>query len=344
MGIMNIQLYLYFALLVVFQRATCYDDRDLRLSYYNATLSNQLSLTNASNPYNLLLPFNTTRVVGSEESRSIQNFIIEHFGNLTNNWELERDSFTENGYNFTNLIFTLNENHNDRYVVYAAHYDTIMKLTGFTGAADSAASCAILLYLAQFIDFIYEEDLTNLEHQLFDKGYGIKIIFFDGEEAFEEWTDDDSIYGARHLASKWESDSISQIELLVLLDLIGSEQNLTMKSYFKETHREYELLSKIEDEYLDEKVYRSLTSYRNGGISSNKELDPSYRIYEIINKSLIGDDHVPFYERGVPILHLIPYPFPKTWHTISDDFEHLDQDEIYKWAIMLCEFALKVVQ
>jgi glutaminyl-peptide cyclotransferase len=35
----------------------------------------------------------------------------------------------------------------------------------------------------------------------------LKFIFFDGEEAFEEWGPNDSIYGARHLAAKWEQTS-----------------------------------------------------------------------------------------------------------------------------------------
>lgn len=31
------------------------------------------------------------------------------------------------------------------------------------------------------------------------------LIFFDGEEAFKEWTATDSLYGSRNLASKWEN-------------------------------------------------------------------------------------------------------------------------------------------
>lgn len=34
----------------------------------------------------------------------------------------------------------------------------------------------------------------------------IKLLFFDGEEAFLNWSPTDSIYGARHLAQKWEKD------------------------------------------------------------------------------------------------------------------------------------------
>lgn len=30
----------------------------------------------------------------------------------------------------------------------------------------------------------------------------VQLIFFDGEEAFREWTDTDSLYGSRHLAAQ----------------------------------------------------------------------------------------------------------------------------------------------
>lgn len=31
------------------------------------------------------------------------------------------------------------------------------------------------------------------------------MVFFDGEEAFVDWTEKDSLYGSRHLASKMEN-------------------------------------------------------------------------------------------------------------------------------------------
>lgn len=34
----------------------------------------------------------------------------------------------------------------------------------------------------------------------------LKFVFFDGEEAFLDWSPTDSIYGARHLAQKWENE------------------------------------------------------------------------------------------------------------------------------------------
>ncbi|VDP61238.1 unnamed protein product [Schistosoma mattheei] len=40
----------------------------------------------------------------------------------------------------------------------------------------------------------------------------------------------------------------------------------------------------------------------------------------------IEDDHIPFVEKGVPVLHLIPLPFPKVWHTIADNATIIDWD------------------
>ena len=39
------------------------------------------------------------------------------------------------------------------------------------------------------------------------KDISLQLVFFDGEEAFKDWTETDSIYGARHLAAKWAQES-----------------------------------------------------------------------------------------------------------------------------------------
>lgn len=41
-------------------------------------------------------------------------------------------------------------------------------------------------------------------------------------------------------------------------------------------------------------------------------------------RSFIEDDHVPFLQRGVPILHVIPLPFPDEWHTMQDGWDAVD--------------------
>lgn len=92
----------------------------------------------------------------------------------------------------------------------------------------------------------------------------MQLLFFDGEEAFVQWDENDSIYGARHLARKWNhmkfpknneqkqicahlsnlESEIDRIEVLVLLDLIGAASP-NFYSYFPNTNPLYARLIKI---------------------------------------------------------------------------------------------------
>lgn len=67
----------------------------------------------------------------------------------------------------------------------------------FLAATDSALPCALLLDIAKTLR-PYLKRRRNKEITL-------QLVFLDGEEAFEKWTDTDSIYGARHLAELWEN-------------------------------------------------------------------------------------------------------------------------------------------
>lgn len=55
--------------------------------------------------------------------------------------------------------------------------------------------------------------------------------------------------------------------------------------------------------------------------------------------NFILDDHVPFMARGVEVLHIIPTPFPKVWHRMEDDGEHLDLDTTNDWAVIVTAFV-----
>jgi glutaminyl-peptide cyclotransferase len=44
------------------------------------------------------------------------------------------------------------------------------------------------------------------QHKKSSMNVTLQLIFFDGEEAFDSWTDTDSLYGSRHLAKKWEAE------------------------------------------------------------------------------------------------------------------------------------------
>ena len=76
----------------------------------------------------------------------------------------------------------------------------------------------------------------------------IQFIFFDGEEAFQDWTADDSLYGSRHLVdtlyTNYGSDAFDKIDLFVLLDLIGADQ-VRFLNHFPQTSHIYNMMNKI---------------------------------------------------------------------------------------------------
>jgi len=56
------------------------------------------------------------------------------------------------------------------------------------------------------------------------KDTSLQLIFFDGEEAFVDWTETDSLYGARHLAELMERTSVRNCDVIVsqLEMMVGS--------------------------------------------------------------------------------------------------------------------------
>ena len=58
-------------------------------------------------------------------------------------------------------------------------------------------------------------------------------------------------------------------------------------------------------------------------------------------RGYVQDDHIPFMARGVPILHVIPTPFPPVWHTMEDDGEHLDPATVDDWAKIVTAFVVE---
>ena len=86
-------------------------------------------------------------------------------------------------------------------LVLACHYDSkYTREYDFIGAIDSAVPCAMLLHLAHTL----QRQLTTHKNTP-GQNVTLQFIFFDGEEAFVEWNQLDSIYGSRHLAEKWEN-------------------------------------------------------------------------------------------------------------------------------------------
>ena len=259
------------------------------------------------------------RVVGTTGHENVKNYIIDHMRQLE--WDVEVDEFQATTpifgmLKFTNIIATLNSKAS-RFLVLACHYDSkYMKNEKFIGATDSGVPCAMMINIAHTLQ-------SSLKKSKSKNDISLKLIFFDGEEAFEHWGPNDSIYGAKHLASKMEKDNtIKQIDMLVLLDLIGAPDP-SFYSYFQATEKSYVDLLQVED-LLSNRGH--LVRHSHSSISPNTGSSRYFQPHSY--NAFIEDDHVPFLQRNVPILHLIPAPFPDFWHKIEDNRDAIDLNTV----------------
>lgn len=147
---------------------------------------------------NILIP----RVPGSDGHRQVNAYIKNVMQSL--GWQVDTDAFEDitpgkhGKLPFENIIATLNPNA-ERFLILACHYDSkYMENINFVGAIDSAVPCAIMLNLAVILTKYLKNSVRT--------DISLQYVFFDGEEAFVTWSNTDSIYGARHLAAKWEKE------------------------------------------------------------------------------------------------------------------------------------------
>ncbi|KAF9126491.1 hypothetical protein BGW39_006585 [Mortierella sp. 14UC] len=309
-------------------------------------------------------------------------------GTAGTGWHVELDRFVDKTpfgeKTFTNLIFTKNPKAENR-LVFAAHFDSkyfpptdkpSAQWNGgddtlpFVAATDSAAPCAILLDLAASLDRALDQ------HGRDDKDTTLQLVFFDGEEAFGEWRADDSLYGSRHLAEKWEkqrvartrmatgrnggstSNNLDGIELFVLLDLLGVEKP-RVPSYFGATHWAHQHSMAIEQRLWDAKLHggqvlarkKESRSDEKGDKEDEDDMDQLEEeepltafLTEQPSWGGIDDDHRPFMQRGVPIFHVIPTPFPHVWHKLEDDANAISPEVVEGWANIFRTFTVEYLQ
>ncbi|XP_077421175.1 glutaminyl-peptide cyclotransferase-like a isoform X2 [Vanacampus margaritifer] len=310
--------------------------------YTASQINNLASQVNGKRLWEVhLKPLLIERLPGTHGSKIVRQHITTTLSSLSASWDIELDPFlavTPKGQvTFTNVIATLDPLA-PRRLLLACHYDTKVlprdsraPHTVFIGATDSAVPCAMILELATALD----NKLKSLKQQ---PGLTLQLVFFDGEESFEQWTTTDSLYGSRHLSERMAATPyyadplhttvLQTLDLFVLLDLLGAPNPLIVNHY-DNTERWFNRLMAAEKRL-----------HRQGLLASH----PSEQFYfrKDLNFGAVEDDHVPFLRRGVPILHVIATPFPDVWHTMDDNEENIHRPTMENltkiMAIFLAEY------
>jgi glutaminyl-peptide cyclotransferase len=307
----------------------------------------------------LLAPILIPRVPGTPGSAAVQRHFIEFFRVHLPDWRIDwynSSSKTPATGNreipFSSLVFTRDPPWalpgDVGRLTLAAHYDSLYRPEGFIGAVDSAAPCAMLLHVARSIDAALTKKWEHMRESGeagsgLEEDRGVQIVLLDGEEAWETWSATDSLYGARALAEIWERQAypsssarrsaLAAIDVFVLLDLLGAADP-HVPSYFANTHWAYEHLAGVEARMRKLGLLHS-------SAAAKPFLPETERVPGQFLRGYIEDDHIPFMVRGVPILHVIPNPFPKVWHTMDDDGKHLDIETVDDWAKIVTGFVVE---
>lgn len=303
----------------------------------------------------LLSPILQVRVPGTPGAESVRQHFVDFFNKNLPDWKIHLRNSTQSTalggspITFVNVIATRDppwaqEGHVGRLTL-VAHYDSKYTPTGFIGATDSAAPCAMLLHAARSLDAALTRKWQAMQengdaNSGLEPEKGVQILLLDGEEAFISWTHTDSLYGARALAQDWDNEfnpamstyhnKISEIDLFLLLDLLGAKDP-HVPSYFKTTHWAYRNMAVLEKRLRELGLMQSRPT-KPFLTDENKDAKNWYG-------GTIEDDHIPFMARGVEVLHIIPSPFPQVWHRIEDDGEHLDMPTAEDWAKLTTAFA-----
>ncbi|TRY97911.1 hypothetical protein DNTS_034135 [Danionella cerebrum] len=294
--------------------------------------------------YAHLRPFLTERQPGTRGNRAVRNHIFSRLDSLAAGWSVDVDSFiseTPRGpISFSNILAVLDPTA-PRRLLLACHYDSKFIPADpsephkvFIGASDSAVPCAMMLELVTALD------LHLKKHKQLMPRVTLQLAFFDGGEAFEQWSQTDSLYGSRHLAEYMSSiphpvgaeqtTLIDAVDLLVLLDLIGAPDPMFV-NHFENTARWFDRLIAAEKRLHD-----------MGQLSSHPK-EQSYFVKDL-NMGPVEDDHLPFLQKGVPVLHMIATPFPSFLHTLEDTADKIHRHTVENLTKVLVVFLAEYLR
>jgi glutaminyl-peptide cyclotransferase len=349
----------------------------------NKNLSLSSALSSSSNSSSLLEKFLIPRPIGSKNHLVIENLILKHCRKydyilLQDAFEEETVIGRQR---FTNLI-ALNTLSAKKYLLFAAHYDSkrMHPWQGppdeetFIGATDSAASCVLLLDLMRNLKKAYEEPNLSLakSEEKHPQSLGLMFVFFDGEESFHDWSSTDSLYGSRHLATIYaRQQSIlkdfpfsllnvpknraipartcafqpDSIRLFILLDLLGHHPPSQLYNLHKESSTYFQFFAFLEQFLHYHHLAPPLNQIQPLAHSKDPPPPPPFPMFLNADGShfQIDDDHKPFQALNIPILHLIPVPYPPVWHTMADNHAALNQTVLFQWQKLLALFLFSIL-
>jgi len=250
------------------------------------------------------------RPPGSEAIEKSRGYIENQLS--LSGWQVTRQAFTDDTprgkVRFVNLIARFRaQGSGASSFLLCSHYDTkTFDSFRFVGANDGGSSTGLLLELSRVLG----------GHP--DLAAKIELAFFDGEEAYEHFSEKDGLYGSRYFARKLGSGGAKQFRGGILFDMVG-DRSLTIT------------LPPDSPAEMARDIFASAEALK-------LRSDFTYLAQELI------DDHTPLNAIGIPTIDVIDFDFA-WWHTADDTMDKINAESLQivgsVAAYYLSEFALK---
>jgi len=247
------------------------------------------------------------RTPGSDAHRQAGDWICSELEAA--GWQVWEQTAVVDGHAIRNISASRVQGAGDPLYILGAHYDSRLvadqdqdpakRDNAVPGANDGASGVAVLLELARSLP----EDLDG----------NVWLEFFDAEDQGDlpGW---DWILGSRYMASNMDRELVYHVNGVVVVDMIG-DADLTI---YKERNS---------DPSLTDAIWTTAAAHGYGD-----QFQPSVK-YQML------DDHLPFKERGIPVVLLIDFDYP-WWHTTGDSVDKVSAESLdavgttlYYWLV-----------
>lgn len=229
---------------------------------------------------------------GSDTIEKARDYIEEQLRH--SNWQVKRQAFTDETprgkIHFVNLIarFASDAKPVSPSLLLCSHYDTkLFDTIRFVGANDGGSSTGLLLELARVLG----------QHPSFARK--VELAFFDGEEAYETFSETDGLYGSRYFARHLEN--AKQFRGGILFDMVG-----------------------------DRSLGITLPADSPPGMARDvfaaAEALKLRNYFSYLDRNLI-DDHTPLNAIGIPTIDIIDFDY-RSWHTADDTMDKISAQSL----------------
>ena len=204
---------------------------------------------------------------------------------------------------FTNLVAEFRTDENAPWVVLLSHYDTKPGVE-CPGANDGASTSGLLVGLANALSS-WKKPRGN-----------VMLIWTDGEECINSYSDDDGLWGAKYAANKLAADG-RKVKAVICLDMLGDKDlDIIIPSNGSRA------LARI-----------VLYAAKRIGEEGLVKLVPD----------IVIDDNVPFNNAGYKTVNLIDFNYGSApglndyWHTPDDVMDRISEEALLKSGRLAAE-------